>query len=133
VSAAMSEDEESPPTFRFAADWVEQILAKTYIRRDGQDVRWCPRWWAHPEAAIRLGALWQTWEVAVADDGQYGMANWLRDYLDRLLPPLLSPAGPFAACSRRGHLDQEPMPAEPAPAGSWCPPALAPVFPEVSD
>jgi hypothetical protein len=54
MSAPMSEDEESPPTFRFAADWVEQILAKTYIRRDGQDVRLCPRRWAHPEVACPL-------------------------------------------------------------------------------
>ena len=51
------------------------------------------------------------------------MADWLRDYLDRLVPPLLAADGPFSSC-RSGrkfsahHHDQEPLPVEPAPASA---------------
>lgn len=130
------DDEEEPrPVFAAVESWVEEIFAKTYIRDLGPDSRWCARWWAHPEAVARLTGLWLTWERAYQRDhadpaDDTAMATWIRDYLDRLLPPLMSSRGPFAACRPEQHMDQEPLPTEPAPAlpprgRLWTPPALA--------
>ncbi len=129
------QEEEPRPVFSAVEFWVEEIFAKTYIRDLGPESRWCARWWAHPEAVARLFALWSTWERAYrrehavpADDT--AMATWIRDYLDRLLPPLMSSRGPFAACRPEEHIDQEPLATEPTPplpprGQLWTPPALA--------
>ena len=112
-------DDEGEPQYPTVDEWVEQVYVTTFIRWESDSVRWCPKWWAHPEAVVRLRALWQTWEVADADTGLAGMANWLRDYLDPLRVGLHDPAGPFSGCSSRRHAEQTPMATEPAPPGAW--------------
>lgn len=99
--------------------WVEHVYAVTYIRRINQTQRWCPCWWDHAEAIVRLTALWQTWEAARISTEPSGMADWIRVYLDVLNPVLLSPDGPFASCAIDRHHEQTPMPLADPPAGHW--------------
>ncbi len=99
--------------------WVEHVYAITYVRKLSQTQRWCPQWWAHPEAIIRLTALWRTWEAARASDEDSAMADWLRTYFDALNPVLLADDGPFASCTADRHSEQRPLPLTPPPTGYW--------------
>lgn len=86
------------------ADWVNHVLAPTYIDgrlspRNG----WCSRWWEHPAAVARLHALWLAWrELTDPAAGLQGPSRWHRDHLDPALRELRdgehSPLGP---CARR--------------------------------
>jgi len=109
---------ELEPVYPDVQSWVENLYIATFIRPDGQQLRWCAAWWAHPEAIIRLTALWQTWETARLLPG-VGIADWLRTYLDTLAPALHSPTGPFASCTPDKHTNQLPMPVTNPPPGYW--------------
>lgn len=116
---APSDTEDAPePLYPDVQSWVENLYVTAFIRQENQQIRWCASWWAHPEAIIRLTALWQTWETARLVPGS-GMADWLRGYLDSLAPALHSPTGPFASCTTDKHRDQQPMAVGPAPTGYW--------------
>ena len=110
----------SPPGLLFATatEWVEQFLVSIYTRPTPGQYRWCPLWWAHPEAVIRLEALWRSWEVARLG-GPASMSLWHRDHLDHHLPILMGQAGPFAACNLTRHIDNTPLPTTPPPEGWW--------------
>ena len=44
-------------------DWVNRWLVRVYVRNlDAPQLTWCPEWWLHPEAYVRLDALWRAWE-----------------------------------------------------------------------
>jgi hypothetical protein len=84
---------------------------------------WCPRWWAHPEARLVFGALWDQWEANRHEP--LGMVEFTRDVL-QLLPQVCGAPGPFARCRAapddRGGLRHRQVPvapAEPAPPGWW--------------
>jgi len=95
------EPDEEPfePLYDNLTDWVEHHFAQTYAWKPGSSTRWCASWWDHPEAIIRLNVLWQLWEGARAENDPAEMGAWIRDWLDRLLPPMLSDSGPFARCN----------------------------------
>lgn len=112
--------EPEPPLCPDVQTWVEHVYAPTYIRKITQTQRWCPSWWAHPEAIVRLTALWRTWEVARASEDDTAMADWVRAYLDAINPVLLAAdAGPFASCAPDRHSEQAPMPLTSPPADYW--------------
>jgi hypothetical protein len=61
--SSRSSRSETGPVEPLCADvttWVEHVYALTFIRGIGQSQRWCASWWGHPEAIVRLQALWQT-------------------------------------------------------------------------
>jgi hypothetical protein len=100
---------EVDPQYPNAAAWVQQWLAAVVERRvdrdqTGQGALWCPRWWGHPEARIRLYALWREWEVAWAVDA---LADWWTAF-DQHWTALTSETGPFTHC-KSGH--HQPLPA----------------------
>lgn len=99
--------------------WVRDVYAATFVRKITQTQRWCPSWWAHAEAVVRLETLWRTWEVARVAEHPDAMADWLRSTLDLINPVLLSPDGPFAGCTPDRHTDPTPMPLLPAPPDWW--------------
>jgi hypothetical protein len=108
-----------PPVFPTLDAWVGGWFTPTFGRRLGA-ARWCATWWRHPEAVVRLEALWRTWEVLRLDPA-FGMATWLREHLDPQRGVLFGDEGPFQACD--GHAAHHPppdLPAEPAPPG-WQP------------
>lgn len=90
--------------YRSVEEFVTELLLPTYRRKvDGRTATWCPDWPAHPEAVVRLEALWRSWEHLRLEPS-LGMSVWLRDHLDHHLPILLAVHGPFRGCSPgRGH------------------------------
>lgn len=99
-----------PTVFAF----VNEYLSRVYSRQvtDISDTVWCPEWWRHPEAAIRLHALWQAWEHFRLQGGP-GISFWFLDHADPHMAKLFDPRGPFKYCSvRNGHkkmLDRLPL------------------------
>jgi hypothetical protein len=114
-----SEDAGVEPLCADVETWVEHIYTVIYIRKISQHQRWCPQWWAHAEAIVRLTALWRTWESARISDEESALADWLRVYFDAINPVLLAADGPFASCTVDRHSDQRPMPLDEPPIGYW--------------
>lgn len=97
-------------------EFVENYLILVY-RRDlagPTEFAWCPEWFRHAEAAVRLEALWRAWEH-LRRYGAPGLSVWMLDHADPNLRVLLDPRGPFGACSvSGGHSDEiAPLPVEP--------------------
>ncbi|NAZ81040.1 DUF4913 domain-containing protein [Kineococcus sp. R8] len=97
---------QSPPPDDLRASgldaWVEDYFATTFTRPLGGEWRWCRRWREHPEAVVRLDALWHAFET-LRRDPDTGMAVWLRDHLDHHFVILLGSRGPFAQCTAARH------------------------------
>lgn len=87
-----------------------------YCAKRGRNVTWCPQWWEHAEAIIRLEALWRAWEH-LRLDGKTGMSVFMKDHLDHHMPTLMDGKGPFDGCSlAKGHVGQmKPVTLVPAP------------------
>lgn len=112
------------PTLNFPTlpDFVRHL--GTWYRRevfDSYELTWCPDWWRHPEAVVRLEAMWRSLE-SLRQDGATGISVWLRDHADVHMAQLLSPAGPFRGCTAKdGHAKEPlaPLPVTDPPAGWW--------------
>ena len=121
------EEEAIPPQYPTLDAFVEGFISVVYERAtDGsQTLTWCPQWWMHDEAVLRLRALWTAWEHMRLHDGPTAMAAWLVEYADPIMATVLSvEAGPFRGCktTERGHKPDRPhpegrLPCHPAPAG----------------
>lgn len=106
--------------YRSVQDWVAGHFSPIYVRPIGGAHRWCAQWWRHPEAIIRLEALWRSWETRRVQP--LGMEGWVREQLDHHLPQLMGPQGPFASCTPERHnTDLPDLAVTPAPAGWWQP------------
>lgn len=83
---------------------------------------WCPEWWKHAGAAIRIQALWMSWEDARRNGGLSGLASWIVNHADPIMNVLFETDGVFKSCSiERGHREDRPnpegrLPTEPAPS-----------------
>jgi hypothetical protein len=98
-------DASSPPAapvFTSIEDWVDGFFLPTFRRQFGGELRWCRQWQGHPEACLRLEALWRSWE-ALRLDPTLGIATWLTNYADPQLAALLSRSGTFATCTPDRH------------------------------
>ncbi len=49
------------PQFETVQQFVTGWVMPFYVR-DTANAVWCRQWWAHPEAALRLEALWEAYE-----------------------------------------------------------------------
>ncbi|RZU12691.1 uncharacterized protein DUF4913 [Kribbella rubisoli] len=108
------------PRFADLESWVHEFFVLTFGRCAEQG-RWCAQWWDHPEAVLRLDALWRSWEVASLDP-IHGVADWIRNYLDPNLVQLCSDGGPFARCAEERHRPTPVLPVCPPPDGFGAPP-----------
>ncbi|MFP5368913.1 MAG: DUF4913 domain-containing protein, partial [Actinomycetes bacterium] len=47
-----------------AVEFFADLLAQSYVREvnEGAASAWCPEWYKHPEALIRMEAIWRAWE-----------------------------------------------------------------------
>jgi len=81
---------------------------------------WCPEWWRHAEAIIRLEALWRSWEH-LRLDAALGMSVWLREHADHHMTVLLSSNGPLKGCTPKQHSERPlpPLPSTLAPSGQF--------------
>ncbi len=113
-------DDTQPPMFPSVEAWVHGWLAPVIRRPAGRDTAWCPEWWRHPEAIVRLEALWRSWEH-LRTDSTTGMSVWVRDHLDPHLGFLRDRnVSPFSRCdAERGHDEEDPLTVTPAPPGWW--------------
>ncbi|MGY1749153.1 DUF4913 domain-containing protein [Modestobacter sp. SYSU DS0511] len=89
------------------------MLATSWCRPvDGRHLTWCPAWWKHAEAIVRLKAMWRSWEH-LRLDAVTGMPVWLRDHADHHMRILTdSDLGPFKGCHpERDHGERlRPLP-----------------------
>lgn len=115
-----TDEEETGPYFRNVYVFVEEFLAVVYARpsRAGSSWRWCPRWWAHPEAVARLEALWQAFEALRQEPGT-SAAVWWRDFVDPTMVALSDPQGTFAGCSTEAHKVPPALPVERPADALW--------------
>lgn len=112
--------DDAPPTnyypnvYVFVAEFLVTIYART-ITRQSQKLRWCARWWMHPEAVARLDGLWKAFEALRVDPGT-GTSLWWRDHADPCMAHLTSSDGPFQRCNGEDHFPVDALPCDPAPA-----------------
>lgn len=103
-----AEEPKAAPTMRYdnLGEFVTYFFAGTYARHIGTgngSRTWCPWWWKHPEAIMRLDAIWRAWEhLRLQPD--LGLSIWLIHHVDPHMAVLFSAQGPFKGCSQaRGH------------------------------
>ncbi len=65
-------------------------------------MRWCARWYEHPEAITRLWAL-RAQQLIAADEGASALSAYLRDHFDHHIGVLTGQTGPFHACLPEKH------------------------------
>ncbi|MFF0613707.1 DUF4913 domain-containing protein [Nocardia tengchongensis] len=98
-----------PSVYGSVAEFVENYLSLVYRREVGKGRRvWCPQWWLHAEAVVRLDAMWRAWEH-YRIDSRTGLSVWFLDHADPHMSILFDPDGPFQFCSTAsGHSDEMP-------------------------
>ena len=76
---------------------MRDFIVPVFSRQVGDRAarRWAAECRRHPEAIVRLEALWRSWEHLRLDPAT-GMSVWLRDHADHHLGVLWDPDGPFA-------------------------------------
>lgn len=118
-------DDGATPGDRFGAveEFVNGYLALVVCRRLGQGTAlWCPEWWRHREAVVRLHAVWRAFEHLTRDP-DVGMSTWWLYHADPHLRALTDPdSGPFALCDPvDGHASYPlpPLPVRAAPPRVW--------------
>ncbi|MEW6881440.1 DUF4913 domain-containing protein [Trueperella pyogenes] len=85
-------------------DWVEEYLVYFYKRPVVPSrIAWCPQWWKHIEAVVRLEALWRAWEAMRKQDPMTGLAKWMIELCDPTMDRLLDPDGTFKGCTDKHH------------------------------
>ncbi|MGC8628531.1 MAG: DUF4913 domain-containing protein [Acidimicrobiales bacterium] len=111
------------PRFANVVGFVERYLAPVATTRLGGAAVWCPYWWEHPGAVLRLEALWRSWEALRLQPG--GMSTWWTGHYDPHMRVLLdADRGPFYRC-QKAHTPAVALSTVPPPPG-WPKPAAAP-------
>ena len=82
--------------------WMHTTITSVIARPLRGELIWCPLWYEHPEAVLRLEALRRAWTELAPEPGA-SMSIWIRDHLDPCLRELMSPLGPFADCHQTGR------------------------------
>ena len=100
--ASSSKEKKFVPLYPDVHAWVTYHYTVVYVRRLKNGERWCARWFDHPEAVMRMTALWRTWEQARLNE-LIGAAGWLRIELDHHMPILHGEGGPFSGCVDGEH------------------------------
>lgn len=103
------------PAYSTLEEWIDDWLAPNVLRPGGLGGAWCAQWWAHPEAAARLEALWMAWEAARTEGGEALSRWWTVDWASHW-KALSSKTGTFNSCSATKHREvSDPLPCNPIP------------------
>jgi hypothetical protein len=95
-----------PPALRYPT--LDTFVQEFVVRELWADVTvasrtWCPEWWKHSAAIMRLEAMHRSFEHLRQDPG-LGVSTWLRDHADYHMGVLTDPNGIFKGCSlAKGH------------------------------
>lgn len=111
-------DDAAGKVFGCLPEFVDRYLLVMYRRAvSGNDTTWCAEWWRHPEAIVRLDALWRSWESQRLDPAT-GISVWMRDHCDFHMRVLLSADGPLKGCKPDAHSVRalQPLPSAQMPA-----------------
>ena len=92
-------EEQVPLLYPDLPTFVEKYIAVIYGLGPPVGTYWCPKWWEHPPAAIRLDALWKSFEAGRVDGDGAWLASWLAYTADPIMAWLQSDRGPFRECS----------------------------------
>ena len=111
ASAAQSHEEpEAELIFDSAVEFFVELLAPSYVRdvNEGAAFAWCPEWYKHPEALIRVEAIWRAWEHLRLEPA-LGVSTWWLNHADPHMRVLMDKEGPFKKCAYDGHKAPSPM------------------------
>ena len=124
VGTADGKPATTAPRFADLVSFVQRYLAPGTDTRLGGPVVWCPRWWEHPAAVMRLNALWRSWEVLRMQPG--GISVWWVQHYDPHMRALLdADRGPFYRC-HKAHTPPGTLRAETPPSDWRAVPAPSP-------
>ena len=87
-----------------AVEFFAELLAQSYVREvnEGATFAWCPEWYKHPEALIRMEAIWRAWEHLRLEPA-LGISTWWLNHADPHMRILMDKEGPFKKCAYDGH------------------------------
>jgi hypothetical protein len=92
-----------------AVEFFAELLAQSYVREvnEGATFAWCPEWYKHPEALIRMEAVWRAWEHLRLEPA-LGISTWWLNHADPHMRVLMDKEGPFKKCAYDGHKTPSP-------------------------
>jgi hypothetical protein len=92
-----------------AVEFFAELLAPSYVREvnEGATFAWCPEWYKHPEALIRMEAIWRAWEHLRLEPA-LGVSTWWLNHADPHMRVLMDKEGPFKKCAYDGHKTPAP-------------------------
>lgn len=87
-----------------AVEFFADLLSQSYVREvnEGAAYAWCPEWYKHPEALIRMEAFWRAWEHLRLEPA-LGVSTWWLNHADPHMCVLMDKEGPFKKCAYDGH------------------------------
>jgi len=87
-----------------AIEFFVELLAPSYVRdvNEGAELAWCPEWYKHPEALIRMESIWRAWEHLRLEPA-LGVSTWWLNHADPHMRVLMDKEGPFKKCAYDGH------------------------------
>ena len=87
-----------------AVEFFVELFAQSYVREvnEGAAFAWCPEWYKHPEALIRMEAIWRAWEHLRLEPA-LGISTWWLNHADPHMRVLMDKEGPFKKCAYDGH------------------------------
>lgn len=100
-----SHDQPEPElVYSSAVEFFAELLAQSYVREvnEGATFAWCPEWYKHPEALIRMEAIWRAWEHLRLEPA-LGVSTWWLNHADPHMRVLMDKEGPFKKCAYDGH------------------------------
>jgi hypothetical protein len=77
-------------TYGPAEQFLHEQLLPSYIRKQGQQARWCKHWYLHAEAISRVTAMWRSWEKLRLEAGT-GASDWWLHHADPHMKSYLAP------------------------------------------
>lgn len=97
-------DPEPELVYASAVEFFAELLAQSYVRdvNEGAIFAWCPEWYKHPEALIRMEAIWRAWEHLRLEPA-LGVSTWWLNHADPHMRILMDKEGPFKKCAYDGH------------------------------
>lgn len=106
--------EQQSPLFSNVYEFVDKLILPLYGLPKTLKPNWSDKWWAHPEAVIRLEALWLRFEALRREEPVTFMETFLRIHADYHMDRLMYPQGVFSQC-RKEDVPASPLPSSPIP------------------